>query len=166
MKNSKSTKAVTRAAVIATLYVILTELSTLIGLSSGVIQVRFSEALTVLPFFTPVAIPGLFIGCIISNLLAGGALLDIVFGSIATLIGAFGTYLFRKRSIYIAPIFPILANTLIIPHILKLVYGFEGTVLYFTSTVFAGEVISCAALGIPLMMLLKKRKELLGLIVG
>ncbi len=162
----KSTKAITRAAIIAAIYVVLTELSTLMGLSSGVIQVRFSEALTVLPYFTPTAIPGLFIGCIISNIMAGGALLDIIFGSIATLIGAVGTYLCRKKSMYLAPIFPILANTLIIPHILKLIYGFEGTVLYFTATVFAGEVISCAVLGIPLMMLLLKRKELLHIIAG
>ncbi len=166
MKNTKSTRAVTRAAIIAALYVILTELSTLMGLSSGVIQVRFSEALTVLPYFTPTAIPGLFIGCIISNLLAGGALLDVIFGSLATLIGAVGTYLVRKQSIYLAPVFPILSNTLIIPQVLKLVYGFEGTILYFTSTVFAGELISCAVLGIPLMMLLKKRKELLAIITG
>lgn len=160
----KSTRAVTRAAIIAAVYVILTELSAFMGLSSGVIQVRFSEALTVLPLFTPAAVPGLFIGCLISNLLSGGVLLDIIFGSLATLIGAVGTYFFRKKSIYLAPVFPIAANTLIIPHILKLVYGFKGTVLYFTATVFAGEFISCALLGIPLAILLIKRKELRNII--
>ena len=162
--NRKRSLYVTKAGIIAALYVVLTWVSSVLGLASGVIQCRFSEALCILPVFTPAAIPGVTVGCIISNLLAGGALLDVVFGSIATLIGAFGTYLFRKRSMYIAPLFPIFANTLIIPHILKLVYGFEGTVLYFTATVFAGEVISCAVLGIPLMMLLKKRKELLSII--
>ena len=160
----KSTRFITKAAIIAAIYVIITEVSTLMGLSNGVIQVRFSEALTVLPLFTPAAIPGLFIGCMISNLLAGGALLDIVFGSLATLIGAVGTYVFRKKSIYLAPVFPILANMLIIPWVLKLVYGFEGTVLYFTVTVFAGEFISCALFGIPFAMLLKKRKELADLL--
>ncbi len=161
MKNSK---VITKAAIIAALYVVLTEISALLGLSSGVIQVRFSEALTVLPFFTPAAVPGLFVGCIISNLLSGGAALDVVFGSLATLVGAVGTYFFRKRSMYLAPVFPIAANSLIIPHILKLVYGFEGTVLYFTATVFAGELISCGIFGISLMMLLGKRKELLKII--
>jgi len=164
MKNSKSTRLITRAAIIASLYVVLTEISTLMGFSSGVIQVRFSEALTVLPYFTPAAVPGLFVGCIISNIFAGGAPFDIVFGSIATLLGAFGTYLFRKRSMYLAPVFPIVANTLIIPWILRLVYLENGTVLYFTVTIFVGELISCAFLGIPLMMLLKKRKELLDII--
>ena len=162
----KSTRVVANAAMIAALYVILTEISTLMGLSSGVIQIRFSEALTVLPYFTPAAVPGLFIGCIISNLLAGGMLLDIVFGSIATLIGAYCTYLFRKKSMYFAPVFPILSNTLMIPWILKLVYGFEGTVLYFSATVFAGEFISCGIFGISLMLLLKKRKELLRFVIG
>ena len=160
----KKANYVTKAAIIAAVYVVLTEISTLLGLSSGVIQVRFSEAMTVLPFFTPAAIPGLFVGCIISNLLAGGALLDIVFGSVATLLGALGTYAFRRYSMYLAPIFPIASNTLIIPWVLKLVYGFEGTVLFFTATVFAGEVISCACLGIPLMILLRKRKGLLDII--
>lgn len=160
----KNTRFITKAAIIAALYVVLTEISTLLGLSSGVIQIRFSEAMTVLPFFTPAAIPGLFVGCIISNILAGGAVLDVVFGSLATLHGALGTYLFRKRSMYLAPVFPIAANTLIIPFVLKLVYCFEGTVAYFAITVFAGEFISCALLGIPFMMLLKKRKELLDII--
>ena len=160
----KSTRFITKAAIVAAFYVVLTEMSTLMGLSSGVIQIRFSEALTVLPFFTPTAIPGLFIGCIISNLLAGGALLDIVFGSLATLFGAFGTYLFNKKSFYLAPVFPILSNTLIIPWVLKLVYGFEGTVMYFTLTVFTGEFISCGILGIALMLLLKRRKELLDIV--
>ncbi len=160
----KSTRFITKAAIVAAIYVVLTEMSTLMGLSSGVIQIRFSEALTVLPFFTPTAIPGLFIGCIISNLLAGGALLDIVFGSLATLFGAFGTYLFSKKSFYLAPVFPILSNTLIIPWVLKLVYGFEGTVMYFTLTVFTGEFISCGILGIALMLLLKRRKELLDIV--
>ncbi len=156
----KSTRLVTQAAIIAALYVVLTEISALFGLSSGVVQVRFSEALTILPFFTPAAIPGLFVGCIISNFLAGGALFDIVFGSLATLIGAVCTYLFRRQSKYLAPVFPIAANTLIIPWVLKLVYGFEGTVLYFTATVFAGELVSCGIFGIILLLALEKRTDI------
>lgn len=160
----KNTRFITKSAIIAAIYVVLTEISTLLGLSSGVIQLRFSEALTVLPIFTPAAIPGLFAGCIISNLLAGCAIFDVIFGSVATLIGAVGTYLLRKRSVYFAPIFPIAANTLIIPWILKLVYNSPGTVWYFSLTVFAGELISCAVLGILLAMLIKKRKDLLDII--
>ena len=81
---------ITQAAVIAALYVVLTQLAALLGLSSGAIQVRFSEALTILPYFIPSAIPGVTIGCFLANLLTGGAVLDIVFGSIATLIGCVG----------------------------------------------------------------------------
>lgn len=85
---------------IAALYVVLTYITNLLGLASGTIQVRFSEALCILPVFTPAAIPGLFIGCLISNLITGGIIWDIIFGSIATLLGALGTYFLRKRSLY------------------------------------------------------------------
>ncbi len=156
----KSTKFLTQAALIAALYVVLTEISTLLGLSSGVIQVRFSEAMCVLPLFTPAAIPGLTVGCIISNLLAGGILWDVVFGSLATLIGAVGTYYLSRVNKYLSPLTPILSNTIIIPFVLKLAYGFEGTLGFFFVTVFAGEFISCALLGIPLMLALEKRKDI------
>ena len=96
---TKTNKAryVASAALIAALYVVLTTISSLMGLSSGVIQVRFSEALTILPAFTPAAIPGLFIGCLISNIIAGGVIWDVIFGSVATLIGAVGTYLLKRK---------------------------------------------------------------------
>ena len=93
----KRTLFVTRAAMIASLYVILTLIANAFGLANYAIQVRFSEALTILPFFTPAAIPGLFGGCIIANILTGAVPLDVIFGSLATLIGAAGTYLFRKH---------------------------------------------------------------------
>ena len=90
------TKQLTRGAMIAALYVVLTYISFLCGLSSGAIQVRISEALCVLPAFFPEAIPALFIGCALANLLTGSILWDIIFGSLATLIGAFGAYLLRN----------------------------------------------------------------------
>lgn len=99
MRNKKVLFAV-QAAMIAALYVVLTYITNLLGLASGTIQVRFSEALCILPVFTPAAIPGLFIGCLISNLITGGIIWDIIFGSIATLLGALGTYFLRKRSLY------------------------------------------------------------------
>ena len=95
MKRTK-TQYITRAAAIAALYVALTYLASLFGLSSGVIQIRFSEALTILPVFTSAAIPGLYIGCILANLLTGAAPYDVLFGSLATLIGAVGTYFLRR----------------------------------------------------------------------
>lgn len=153
MKNK--TTYLTYGALTASLYVILSLLSNMFGLASGIIQIRISEMLTVLPVFTSAAIPGLFTGCIISNILTGCAPWDIVFGSLATLIGAFGTYLLKNHKI-LALIPPIASNTAIIPWVLSLVYCFEGSIFYFTVTVFAGELISCGILGYLLGKGLKK----------
>ena len=129
----------------------------LAGLASGVIQVRVSEALTVLPVFTSSAVPGLFVGCVLANLLTGCAALDVVFGSLATLLGAAGTALIGKKNKYLAPIPPIIANTLIVPFVLSYVYHFEGSILYFMLTVGVGEVISCGILGTVLTYALSSR---------
>lgn len=145
----------TQTALIAALYVVLTLLANALGLANYAVQVRFSEALTVLPFFTPAAIPGLTIGCVLSNLLTGCLPLDIVFGSIATLIGAIGTHLLRKYKLA-APIPPILANTAIVPFILAYVYQFEGSIPYFMITVGLGEILSCGVLGMILLGVLMK----------
>ena len=153
----KKITEITKAAVIASLYVSLTYFANALGLSSGIIQVRFSEALTVLPLYPPAAVPGLFIGCIISNLITGCALWDIVFGSIATLLGALGTRFLRNRFRWLAPVPPIISNTVIIPFILSFVYNFEGNIFYFAVTVFAGEVISCGVLGTLLICFFNKR---------
>lgn len=149
-----------QGAVIAALYVVLTFLSNAFGLASGVIQVRFSEALTILPFFTPAAIGGLFIGCFLSNVLSGCALYDVIFGSLATLIGAFGTYLLRRYK-WLAPLPPIAANTLIIPFILSYVYGFSGGIPYFMLTVGIGEVLSCGLLGMLLLFALRPHEKII-----
>lgn len=156
MKKRNKIRNVAIGAVVAALYVVLTYLTNLLGLANGAIQVRFSEMLTILPVFTPAAIPGLFVGCIVSNLLTGCALWDIVFGSLATLIGAIGTYLLRKHTL-LATIPPILANSVIVPLVLLFVYSFEGTYFYFFATVGAGEIISCGVLGTVLCANLKKR---------
>ena len=115
----------THAAVIAALYVVLTFAANALGLANHAIQIRFSEALTILPFFTPAAIPGLFIGCVLANILTGCAIPDVIFGGLATLLGALGTYFLRKQK-WMAPVPPILSNTLIIPFILSYVYHFEA----------------------------------------
>ena len=91
MRNKK-VLFITQGAVIAAIYVVLTYIVSLLGLTNGVIQVRLSEALTILPVFTPAAIPGLVVGCVISNILTGAVIWDVIFGSLATLIGAVGTY--------------------------------------------------------------------------
>ena len=159
IKKMNKTKFLSRAAIIAALYVCLTFLSSLLGLSSGVIQVRFSEALTILPVFSAAAIPGLFAGCIISNIITGCALWDVVFGSIATLLGAVFTYLFRKNK-YIGVIPPIFFNTLIIPFVLVHVYGVPDALWFVMLTVGIGEVISCGILGLVLHKVLFKHKDI------
>jgi len=142
-----------RAAVIAALYVVLTYVFA--WCASGAVQVRVAEALTILPVFTSAAVPGLAIGCLIANLLTGCALWDVVFGTLATLLGAIGTRLLRKHG-FCATLPPIVANTLIIPWVLHYVYGDAWPVWLLTLTVGVGEVISCGVLGILLMVTLKK----------
>ena len=150
------TRFITQAAIIAALYIILTYITNLFGLASGAVQVRISEALTVLPCFTFAAVPGLFVGCVISNLITGCTIIDIVFGSLATLIGAFGTYCVRKYK-YLASIPPILANTLIIPVVLMYAAGTQYSFWYFALTIFIGEAISCGVLGTYLIKIIYKR---------
>ncbi len=158
------TRYLAQAAMIAALYIILTFIANAFGLANYAVQVRFSEALTVLPYFTPAAIPGLYIGCLLSNILTGCALPDILFGSLATLLGALGTYALRKWK-WCAPVCPILANTIIVPLILVYGYGLliEGMSLiqclgFYCLTVGAGEVISCGILGMILLGILEKYK--------
>ena len=165
-KKRRTTLYITQGAIIAALYVVLTELATLAGLSSGAIQFRISEALCVLPAFTPAAIPGLFIGCLISNLLAGGIPLDIIFGAVATLIGAIGAFLLR-RCRWLVPLPTVIANVLIVPPILKYAYGVpyaigtHSALPFFMLTVGIGEVVCAYILGIALYStLLPHRKKL------
>lgn len=156
MKRRKSNvRYLVQSATIAAIYVVLTLIANMFGLANYAVQVRFSEALTILPAYMPSAIPGLTIGCLISNLLTGAMALDIVFGSIATLIGAIFTYIFRRDK-WFAPIPPIISNTLIIPFILAFVYKVEGSVWYFMLTVGLGEIISCGILGYILMSVIKR----------
>ncbi len=153
----KKTRFLTQSALIAALYVALTYVSAVMGIASGVVQVRLSEALTILPAMTGAAVPGLFAGCLAANLLTGASLWDIVFGSLATLLGALGTRYLGKKC-YIAPIFPILSNTFIIPFVLKIAYGVGEGYSFLFLTIFLGEFISCGILGVMLYKALSKTK--------
>lgn len=142
-------------AMIAALYVVLTFIANAFGLASGVIQIRLSESLTVLPFFAPAAIPGLTIGCLLSNWMTGCVLWDIIFGTLATLLGALGSYALRKYP-WLVPIPPILANTVIVPFVLRYAYGAADALPYMMATVGIGEILSCYVLGMILLTALKK----------
>ena len=158
MRNSKALMVAT-GGVIAAMYVVLTVIANALGLASGAIQVRFSEALTILPVFTPAAIPGLTVGCVLANLITGCAPWDVVFGSLATLIGALGTWLLRKKPM-LAWIPPVLSNVAIVPIVLQNVYGVPDAWWYLALTVGAGEVISCGILGLLLYQGVKKIPQL------
>lgn len=158
MKKSQ-TLFLTQAAMIATIYVVLTGIAAGFDLANGAIQVRFSEALTILPVFSLSAVPGLTVGCVLANLLTGCAPWDVVFGSLATLIGAVGTRLLRKKP-YVAWIPPVVSNMAIVPIVLMKVYGVEDAWWYLVCTVGVGEIISCGVLGLLLYKSLKKIPQL------
>lgn len=156
--NNNKTKSLTQGAVIAALYVVLTLLAKLFGLDSGQIQLRLSEALCILPVFLPAAVPGLTIGCLLANLLCGNIVWDVVFGTLATLLGAVGTRLLREQPL-LALLPPILSNTLIVPFVLSYAYGIPGSIPFFMLAVGIGEVISCGLLGRLLYNTLDKHKN-------
>ena len=147
-----------QAGIIAALYTVLTCVVGAFGLASGAIQLRVSEALCVLPLFTPAAIPGLTVGCLLSNLLTGCMWQDVLFGSLATFLGAYGAYLLR-RWIWLGPIPTVVANTLIIPPVLAYVYGAEGGIPYLMLTVGIGEILSAYILGMLLLLSLQKHRS-------
>ena len=167
MKKSKNT-FLARAALIAALYVVLT--TAFAAFASGVIQVRISEALSFLPFFNAAAIPGLAIGCLISNTLAGGVPLDILFGSIATLIGAIGAWIIGKAArnsrhetlfAILATLPNVIANTLIVPWVLKFAYGATEAVPFMMMTVGIGEFIASTLLGTIVILAFRKNFKML-----
>ncbi|MDD6010139.1 MAG: QueT transporter family protein [Lachnospiraceae bacterium] len=153
-------KLICQGGIIAALYLALTLLANALGLANYAVQVRFSESLTILPYFTPAAVPGLFVGCLLSNILTGCALPDIIFGSLATLIGAVATYMLRNKSKWLAPLPAIVSNAIIVPFVLLYAYGIEPLWFSFV-TVTAGEIISCGVLGMLLLNALRKYDSVL-----
>lgn len=157
-KLSKPVQFMTQGAMIAAIYIALT--LAFAPISYGPVQFRISEALCILPFFTPAAIPGLFIGCLLSNLLGTAALLDVIFGSLATLIGAVGSYMLRKNK-WLVCLPPILANTVIIPWVLRYAYGSPDLIPLAMLTVGIGEVAAIGVLGNLLLTALDRYKSLI-----
>jgi len=167
MKRTSNVMPLAIAAMIAALYVVLSFAINAFGLASGAIQVRVSEAQTILPYFTASAIPGLTIGCLLFNLLSGAAILDVIFGTLATLLGAVGSYFLGKltkkfsRLKFLVALPPILANAFIVPWVLKTAYGLKDAYWYLFATVGIGEVISCGILGMALLYALMPIRNVL-----
>jgi len=155
---SKKVLFITQSAMIAAVYVALTVIFA--PISFGEVQLRISEALTILPYFTPAAIPGLFIGCLLGNFLGGAVLPDVIFGSLATLLGAVFSYLLRKNK-YLVPIPPIVSNVIIVPFVLRYAYMVPLSIPFLMLTVGIGEVISCGIFGFVLLFALDKYKHII-----
>ena len=146
---------ITQGAVIAALYVALTLIFA--PISFGPVQVRIAEALCIMPIFTPAAIPGLFIGCLIGNLIGGGIIIDVIFGSLATLIGAVLGYMLRKNR-WLVPLPAVIANALIVPFVLRYGYGVVDVAIpILMFQILIGEIAGCYVLGEILCTALMKR---------
>jgi len=146
-------KYVVIPALIAALYCALVFM--FMPVSFGTVQIRVAEALTVLPYFTPSAIYGLFIGCLLANIIGGAGILDIILGSLSTLVAAFLTYKVKNK--WLAPIPPIVINMFVIGYVLNIYYGMN----YWLAVVSvgAGQLVSCMGLGLLLLLQLEKYKE-------
>ncbi len=156
MNTSKKGILVARAGLVAALYTVLAYISSPLTFSG--FQFRLSEALTVLPVFFPEAIAGLFVGCIVSNLVTGAVFFDILFGSVATLLGALGAYWLRKLPsplLWLTAVPAIISNSLIIPPILVMFYGSTDAYWFLTLTVFVGEAVTAGGVGTILLYQLK-----------
>lgn len=159
MKDTRLRKTV-RAAVIAAAYAILTFIW---PFSIGPLQCRISEALCVLPFLMPEAVPGLFVGCLLGNLIEGAVPLDVVFGSLATLLAALVTRYFGKKKWppFLAPMPAVIFNAVIIGLLLSKAYDYGLPFSVAALQVGGGEAISCYVLGLPLLYTLNNRPALL-----
>ena len=146
-------RKITQGGVIAVIYAILT---LIIPISYGPLQIRVSEALCILPVFTPVAIPGLFVGCVLANIISPAGAVDMIFGSLATLVAASLTYVLRSNKL-VALIPPVVINGLVVGgFVLYYMYGVNFTLPGTIGLVAAGEAIACYGLGYPLGRLIEK----------
>lgn len=157
--NNKKVKMLTTSAMIAAVYLVLTLIFYVTSFAPY--QSRLAEVLTVLPYFTPLAIPGLFVGCILSNIIGGYGLWDVVIGSLATLLAAYLTYklTFKKpKRKWLAPIPPVIVNAVIVGIELSIL---SDAPLFLTMlSIGGGQLIACYLLGYPLMHLIEKNKRL------
>ena len=163
MKNSK-TRYLCQAAMIAALYVVLTWVSAQLGLASLAIQCRLGEALCILPLFLPAALPGLGVGCFIANLVTHSPVPDLVFGTLATVLGAIGCRLIARAwhsqslgNLIVATLPNVLSNTIIVPLVLRYAYHLEDAMWLMAAQVAAGELIAGTLLGVLFVLAIPKQ---------
>ena len=157
MTSQEKTRFLTEAGIIAALYAVITFAN--MGLSAGAIQIRISEALCILPCFTAAAVPGLFVGCIFANLITGGVVWDVIFGSLTTLLAAFLTRQFKDKR-FLASVPPIVCNMFVIPIILSKAYGSEQAIGALSLSVGIGEFISAGVIGQIIYSVLDKNRHI------
>jgi uncharacterized membrane protein len=152
-----SSRYIAQVGIIASLYAALTIV--LAPISYGPVQVRISEALTILPFLTPAAVPGLFIGCVVANVYGGLGIYDIIGGSLCTLLASGLTYLLSKtRRPILAPLPPVVVNAIGVSLYLHLLFQLP---YWFTVGYIAlGEIVACYILGYPLLLVFIRRERL------
>ncbi len=156
------TKYLIYGAMIAAIYFVLTY--AVAPISSGLFQCRVSEALCILPYFTPAAVPGLFVGCLTANLLMGSPIYDVVFGSAATLLAAILTRQIAQQyptpgARWLIPAPAVLLNALVVGWILSNVYDVGAPYWVCASYVALGQIGACYVLGMPLLFLLERYKD-------
>lgn len=156
--NYKKVVFLVQSAMIAAIYVVLVYIFKPISFSA--IQIRIAEALTILPYFTPAAIPGITLGCLLGNFLTGADMLDVIFGTLATLLGALGSFSLRRWK-FLVPLPPIIANTIIVPWVLRYAYHIPDAIPFMMITIGIGEVLSCGVLGMLLLFALNKYKNVI-----
>ena len=154
----RKTRFIAEGAMIAALYVVLTYLAMMLGLDKMAVQLRFSEALTVLPAFMPSSVTGLFVGCLIANTVTGCTIVDIAAGSLTTLVAAMITRKLKNHP-YLAPIPAIIGNTIVVPLVLAYSYKVETALPFIFLTVFLGELLSAGILGTLLTYTIKRRRK-------
>ena len=159
LKSRFTPRQIATAGIIAAIYAVLSLFSSVFGIAYGPIQCRFSEALTVLPFFLPEAIPGLFVGCLVTNLMSTVGPLDLIFGSLATLLAALWTR--RMPNKWLAPLPPVICNAVIIGAMIAwyevgFTEAFWGMFAFNALTVGIGEAIACYVLGLLLLQVVSR----------
>lgn len=146
-----SAKEISLAAMIAAMYAAITIAT--IEFSFSNVQVRVAEALTILPVFTPAAIPGLFVGCLVANIVGAASPYDMIFGPLATLAAAVLTRKLRNYTL-LAPAPPVIVNAVVVGLVLS--FSLELPFIATAASVCAGQLVACYGLGVPLMLMLKR----------
>ena len=154
-----SVRQLTVAAIVGALYAALTLLSSVFGIAYGPVQFRLSEALCVLPFLFPETAWGLFAGCWVANLISPYGPLDMVVGSLATLIAALWTAKCRRK--WLAPLPPVICNGMLVGAVIA--WQQSGSLATFLpafvfngATVALGEAVVCFGLGLLLLRTVEK----------